>query len=164
MLKLLYVAGNSSQFYSLLFPVTLSTCFRSPSMQQLDLFLALSSSSCRSQIHMYVFVFVYNLCVLASWFLYQLKIVFCGKDLDWAPLLLSVNSWLTHIRKTCFPCPTNVSVPVLSVKDLPLHWQRPRFLSPQFQLGVMSVIKFIYLCFFDNTTTQWLKYDMRYYY
>lgn len=31
---------------------------------------------------MYVIVFVYNLCVLASWFLYQLKIVFCGKDLD----------------------------------------------------------------------------------
>lgn len=156
----MYVSSNSSQFYSLLFPVTLSTCFRSPSMQQLDLFLALSSSLRRSQIHMYVFVFVYNLCVLASWFLYQLKIVFCGKDLDWAPLLLSVNSWLTHIRKTSFPCPTNVSVPVLWVKDLPLHWQRPRFLSPQFQLGVMSVIKFIYLCFVDKTTRKWLKYDM----
>lgn len=58
----MYVRSNSSQFYSLLFPVTLSTCFRSPSMQQLDLFLALSSSLRRSQIHMYVFVFVYNLC------------------------------------------------------------------------------------------------------
>lgn len=103
-------------------------------------------------------------CVLASWFLYQLKIVFCGKDLDWAPLLLSVNSWLTHIRKTSFPCPTNVSVPVLSVKDLPMHWQRPRFLSSQFQLGVMSVIKFIYLCFVDKTTRKWLKYDISNYY
>lgn len=58
----MYEASNSSQFYSLLFPVTLSTCFRLPSMQQLDLFLALSSSLRRSQIDMYVFVFVYNLC------------------------------------------------------------------------------------------------------
>lgn len=52
----MFVSSDSSQFYSLLFPVTLSTCFRLPSMQQLDLFLALSF------LHMFVFVWVYNLC------------------------------------------------------------------------------------------------------
>lgn len=83
----MYVRSNSSQFYSLLFPVTLSTCFRLPSMQQLDLFLALSSSLRRSQIHMYVCICVCLQLVCAS------LLVFISIENS----LLWQRSWLSSV-------------------------------------------------------------------
>lgn len=83
----MYVRSNSSQFYSLLFPVTLSTCFRSPSMQQLDLFLALSSSLRRSQVHMYVCICVCLQLVCAS------LLVFISIENS----LLWQRSWLSSV-------------------------------------------------------------------